>query len=54
MTEQAKRNMKVDDIIANDAHRNALRLYATASTWWGIAYPADRVRDLAAVCEPWV
>ena len=40
MTEQAKRNMKVDDIIANDAHRDALRLYATASTW-GIAYPAD-------------
>jgi len=23
-------------------------------TRWGIAYPADRVRDLAAVCEPWV
>ena len=41
MTEQAKRNMKVDDIIANDAHRNALRLSATASAWWGIAYPAD-------------
>ena len=41
MTEQAKRNMKVDDIIANDAHRDALRLSATASTWWGIAYPAD-------------
>jgi hypothetical protein len=41
MTEQAKRNMKVDDIIANDTHRNALRLYATASTWRGIAYPAD-------------
>jgi hypothetical protein len=41
MTEQAKRNMKVDDIIANEAHLDALRLSATASTWWGIAYPAD-------------
>ena len=35
--------MNADDIIANDAHRAALRLSATASTWWGIAYPADPV-----------
>ena len=41
MTEQAKRNINAADIVANDAHRDALRLYATASTWWGIAYPAD-------------
>ena len=33
--------MNADDIIANDAHRNALRLSATAFTRWGIAYPAD-------------
>jgi hypothetical protein len=43
--------MKVDDIIANDAHRDARRLSATASTWCGVAYPADpmwirRAREL--------
>ena len=43
--------MKVDDIIANDAHRDALRLSATAFTRWGIAYPADPVGDPAAVRE---
>ena len=35
--------MNVDDIIANDAHRDALRLSATAFTRWSIAYPADPV-----------
>ena len=29
--------MNVDDIIANDAHRDALRLSATAFTRWSIA-----------------
>jgi len=43
--------MNVDNIIANDAHRAALRLSATAFTQWGIAYPADPVGDLAAVRE---
>ena len=33
--------MKVDDIIANDAHRDALRPSTTAFTRWGVAYPAD-------------
>ena len=33
--------MNVDDIIANDAHRDALQLSATAFTRWGVAYPAD-------------
>ena len=51
MTEQAKRNMKVDDIIADDADRAALRLSATASTRWGIAYPGDPVGVAAAVRE---
>jgi hypothetical protein len=43
--------MNVDDIIANDAQRDALRLSANAFAWWGIAYPADPVGDLAAVRE---
>jgi hypothetical protein len=30
------------------------KVTADRQTRWGIAYPADRVRDLAAVCEPWV
>jgi hypothetical protein len=33
--------MNADDIIANDAPRDALRLSITAFTRWGIAYPAD-------------
>jgi len=43
--------MNVDDIIANDAQRDALWLSATAFRRWGIAYPADPVRDTAAVRE---
>ena len=35
--------MNADDIIANDAHRDALRLSTTAFTRWGVAYPADPV-----------
>ena len=51
MSGQAKRNMNVDDIIANDAQRDALWLSATAFRRWGIAYPADLVGDPAAVAE---
>ena len=43
--------MNADDIIANNAHRDALRLSATASTRRGIAYPADPAGDPAAVRE---
>jgi hypothetical protein len=43
--------MNVDDIIANDAQRDGLRVSATAITRWGIAYPADPVGDTAAVRE---
>lgn len=43
--------MNADDIIANDAHRDALRLSATAFTRWGIAYPANPVQDPAPVRE---
>lgn len=43
--------MNADDIIANDAHRDALRLATTAFTRWGVAYPADPVGDPAAVRE---
>jgi hypothetical protein len=43
--------MNVDDVIANDAHRDALRLSATAFTRWGVTYPADPVGDPAAVRE---
>jgi hypothetical protein len=43
--------MNVDDIIANDAHGDALRLSATAFTRWGVAYPADPVGGPAAVRE---
>ena len=43
--------MKADDIIAIDAHRDALRLSTTAFTRWGVAYPADPVGDPAAVRE---
>ena len=43
--------MNVDDTIGNDAHRDALRLSATAFTQWGVAYPADPVGDPAAVRE---
>ena len=42
--------MNADDIFANDAHRDAVRL-STAFTRWGVAYPADRVGDPAAVRE---
>ena len=51
---KARPNMNADDIIANDAHRDALRLSATAFTQWGVAYPADPVGDLAAGRELWV
>jgi hypothetical protein len=51
MSEQASPNMNVDDIIANDAQRDALWLSATAFRRWGIAYPADLVGDPAAVAE---
>jgi hypothetical protein len=43
--------MKVDDIIANDADRAALRLSPIAFTRWGVAYPADPVGVAAAVRE---
>jgi hypothetical protein len=43
--------MNVDDSMANNAHRNAHGLCPTASTRWGIAYPADPVRDPAVVRE---
>ena len=51
MTEQAKRNMNGDDIIANDAHRDALRLSTTVVTRRGVAYLADPVADPAGVHE---
>ena len=38
--------MNADDIIANDAHRDALRP-STAFTRRGVAYPADPVGDPA-------
>jgi hypothetical protein len=43
--------MNVDDVIANDAHRDALRLSTTAFARWGVDYPADPVWDPAAVRE---
>jgi hypothetical protein len=43
--------MNADDIVANDAHRDALRLSTTAFTRWGLDYPADAVGDPAAVRE---
>ena len=43
--------MNADDIIANDAHRDALRLSRTAFTRWGVAYPADPAGDPSAVRE---
>jgi hypothetical protein len=48
---QARPNMNADDIVANDAHRDALLLSTTAFTRWGVAYPADAVADPAAVLE---
>ena len=39
--------MNADDIIANDAHRDALRPSTTAFTRRGVAYPADPVGDPA-------
>ena len=45
---QARSNMNADDIIANDAHRDALRLSTTVFTRWSVAYPADPVGDPAA------
>ena len=51
LDDKARPNMNADKIIANDAHRAALRLSATAFTQWGIASPADPVGDLAAVRE---
>ena len=46
--------MNADDIIANDAHREALRLSTTVFTRWGVAYPVDSVGDPAAGRELWV
>ena len=43
--------MNADDIIANDAHRDALRLSTTAFARWGVDYPADPAGDSAAVRE---
>jgi hypothetical protein len=43
--------MNADDIIANDAYRDALRLSTTVFTRWGVAYAADPVGDTAAVRE---
>ena len=43
--------MNADDIIANDAHRDALRLSTTVFTRWGVDYPADPVGVPAAVRE---
>jgi hypothetical protein len=43
--------MNSEDIIANDAHRDALRLSTTAFTRCGVADPADPVGDPAAVRE---
>ena len=40
--------MNADDIIANDAHRDALRLSAAVFARWVIAYPTGLVGDLAA------
>ena len=42
--------MNADDI-ANDAHRDALRLSTTAFARWGVDYPADPAGDPAAVRE---
>jgi hypothetical protein len=50
-SEQAKPNMNVDDIIANDAHRDALRLSTTAFTRWRVAYSTDPVGVAAVVRE---
>jgi hypothetical protein len=46
--------MNADNIIATDAHRDALRLSTTAFTRRGVAYLADPVADPAAVRELWV
>jgi hypothetical protein len=43
--------MNADNIIADDAHRDALRLSTTVFTRWGVDYPADPVRVPAAVRE---
>ena len=43
--------MNADDIIANDAHGDALRLSTTVFMRWGLAYPADTVGDTAAVSD---
>jgi hypothetical protein len=43
--------MNADDSIANNAHRDALRLSTAAFTRWGIDYPADSVGDPAAIRE---
>jgi hypothetical protein len=43
--------MNADDNIANDAHRDALRLSTTAFARWGVDYPADPAVDPAAVRE---
>ena len=43
--------MNADDIIANDAHRDALRLSTTVFTRWGVDYPVDPVGDPTAVRE---
>jgi hypothetical protein len=42
--------MNADDIIAYDAHRDALRP-STAFMRWGVDYPADPVGVPAAVRE---
>jgi hypothetical protein len=43
--------MNADDIIANDAHRDALRLSTTAFTRWRVAYSTDPVGDPAVLRE---
>jgi hypothetical protein len=43
--------MNADDIIANHAHRDVLRLSTTAFTRWGVADPADPGWDPVAVRE---
>ena len=43
--------MNADDIIANDAHRDALQLFPTAFTRWGVGHPADPAGHPSAVRE---
>ena len=50
-SELVRPTMNADDIIANDAHRDALQLFPTAFTRWGVAHPADPVGHPSAVRE---